>query len=66
MGLGATLHAGLVEYGREHDARGFTADVLMGNTRMMRVFETGEHSLRVSSHGGVDELTMLFEAPARD
>ena len=39
-GLGGILHAGLVEYAREHGARGLTADVLLGNSRMMRVFRT--------------------------
>ena len=60
LGLGRMLHAGLVAYGREHGARGLTADVLFGNTRMMRVFEQGDHSLSVKTQGGVDELTMLF------
>jgi acyl-CoA hydrolase/RimJ/RimL family protein N-acetyltransferase len=60
-GLGRILHAGLVEYGRAHGARGLTADVLSGNTRMMRVFERGDHSLRVRTQGGVEELTMLFQ-----
>ena len=41
-GLGSILHAGLVEYAREHGARGLTADVLPGNSRMMRVFERGD------------------------
>ena len=59
-GLGRMLHAGLVEYGRAHGARGLTADVLSGNTRMMRVFEGGDHSLSVKTQGGVEELTMLF------
>ncbi len=60
LGLGRILHAGLVEYGREHGARGLTAEVLFGNTRMMRVFEKGDHSLSVKTHGGVEELTMLL------
>ncbi len=60
LGLGTILHAGLVEYGRRHGARGLTAEVLMGNNRMMRVFEHGDHSLSIRSHGGVDELTMVF------
>jgi acyl-CoA hydrolase/RimJ/RimL family protein N-acetyltransferase len=63
-GLGGTLHSGLVEYGRAHGARGLTADVLSGNARMMRVFERGDHSLRVRTQGGVEELTMLFQQPA--
>jgi len=65
-GLGKILHAGLVRYGREHGARGLTAEVLFGNTRMMRVFEAGNHSLSVKTQGGVEELTMLFEEPGSD
>jgi RimJ/RimL family protein N-acetyltransferase len=60
MGLGGILHSGLVEYGRHHGARGLTADVLTGNWRMMRVFQRGDHTLRVETSAGVDELTMLF------
>ena len=59
-GLGTILHSGLVEYARQHDARGLTADVLLGNSRMMRVFEHGEHSLSAKTSGGVEELTMLL------
>jgi acyl-CoA hydrolase/RimJ/RimL family protein N-acetyltransferase len=60
LGLGGILHAGLVEYAREHGARGLTADVLLGNTRMNRIFKRGDHSLRAKTDGGVEELTMLF------
>jgi acyl-CoA hydrolase/GNAT superfamily N-acetyltransferase len=59
-GLGRILHARLVEYARGHGARGLTADVLLGNSRMMRVFRNGDHSLSVSTDAGVQELTMLF------
>jgi hypothetical protein len=34
--------------------------VLVGNSRMMRVFERGDHSPSVKTHAGVEELTMLF------
>jgi acyl-CoA hydrolase/GNAT superfamily N-acetyltransferase len=60
LGLGRILHAGLVEYGRARGARGLTAEVLLHNRRMMRVFEQGDHSLSVTMGGGVEELTMLF------
>jgi acyl-CoA hydrolase/GNAT superfamily N-acetyltransferase len=60
-GLGRILHARLVEYARDHGARGLTADVLPGNYRMMRVFERGDHSLSVETRAGVTELTMLFQ-----
>ncbi len=66
LGLGKILHAELVRYGREHGARGLSAEVLLGNTRMMRVFEGGDHSLSVKTQGGVEELTMLFEEPGSD
>ena len=59
-GLGRILHARLVEYARDHGARGLTADVLLGNSRMMRVFRQGPHSLSVNTDAGVQELTMLF------
>jgi acyl-CoA hydrolase/RimJ/RimL family protein N-acetyltransferase len=60
-GLGATLHAGLVDYARRQGARGLRADVLPSNRRMMRIFERGDHSLGVRTDAGVEELTMLFE-----
>jgi hypothetical protein len=50
----------MVEYAREHGARGLTADMLLGNSRMMRVFKGGDHSLSVKTDGGVQELTMRF------
>jgi acyl-CoA hydrolase/GNAT superfamily N-acetyltransferase len=60
VGLGGILHAGLVEYARDHGARGLTADVLLGNSRMMQIFKRGDHSLSVKTEAGVEELTMLF------
>jgi acyl-CoA hydrolase/GNAT superfamily N-acetyltransferase len=59
-GLGTLLHRILVEYAREHGARGLRADVLVGNSPMMRIFERGDHSLSVTRDAGVAELTMLF------
>jgi RimJ/RimL family protein N-acetyltransferase len=59
-GLGGILHRGLVEYARGHGARGLTADVLLGNSRMMRIFEGGDYSLSKKSSAGVIELRMLF------
>jgi acyl-CoA hydrolase/RimJ/RimL family protein N-acetyltransferase len=59
-GLGAILHAGLVEYARKHGVRGLTADVLPGNSPMIRIFERGDHSLSRKTDAGVVELKMLF------
>jgi hypothetical protein len=41
-------------------ARGLTADVLPGNSRMMRIFERGAHSLTAETDAGVVDLTMLL------
>ena len=59
-GLGALLHARLVDYARYHGARGLTADVLAENSRMLRVFERGDHSFSVEIEAGVADVTMLF------
>jgi acyl-CoA hydrolase/GNAT superfamily N-acetyltransferase len=59
-GLGTILHEGLVQYARNHGARGLRADVLPGNSRMMRVFKRGDHSLEMTTEAGVAELRMLF------
>ena len=59
-GLGGALHARLVEYARTQGVRGFTADVLVHNAAMLRVFQRGEHQLEIDMSGGVQEITMLF------
>ncbi len=62
-GLGRIMHSQLVDYARQHGARGLRADVLPGNSSMMRVFERGEHSLSVEREAGVYELKMMFSHP---
>jgi acyl-CoA hydrolase/RimJ/RimL family protein N-acetyltransferase len=59
-GLGSMLHARLVEYAGEHGVRGFKADVLVGNSSMLRVFERADHELTVTTSAGVHEVTMIF------
>jgi acyl-CoA hydrolase/RimJ/RimL family protein N-acetyltransferase len=59
-GLGTILHGMLVDYAREHGARGLRADVLVGNSPMLRIFQRGDHSLTSTTDAGVTELTMLF------
>jgi acyl-CoA hydrolase/RimJ/RimL family protein N-acetyltransferase len=63
-GLGSLLHARTVEYARDHGVLGFTADVLVENAAMLRVFRRGDHGLSITTSAGVHEATMLFaEAP---
>ena len=59
-GLGGMLHARMVDYARAHGVRGFRADVVVGNSRMLRVFRRGDHALQATAEAGVNELTMLF------
>jgi RimJ/RimL family protein N-acetyltransferase len=59
-GLGGLLHARMLEYARQRGVRGFRADVLMGNSRMMRVFERAGHRMSVRTSAGIEEVTMLF------
>jgi RimJ/RimL family protein N-acetyltransferase len=65
IGLGGVLHTSLVEYAGEHEVRGFTADVLPGNSSMLGVFRRGYYDLTVTMSEGVYEVTMIFRiAPA--
>jgi acyl-CoA hydrolase/GNAT superfamily N-acetyltransferase len=60
VGLGGVLHNRLVEYAGARGIRGFTADVLVRNSAMLRVFEHAGHDVTVTTSGGVHEVTMLF------
>ncbi len=42
--------------------RGFTADVLVENSSMLRVFQRGKHELAITTRGGVHEVTMIFRS----
>jgi acyl-CoA hydrolase len=63
-GLGSLLHARTAEYARGHGVRGFTADVLVENAAMLRVFRRGDHGLSMTTSAGVHEVTMLFSREA--
>jgi acyl-CoA hydrolase/RimJ/RimL family protein N-acetyltransferase len=66
-GLGTALHARTVEYARAHGVRGFTADVLMSNPSMLKVFRRGAgHTLRMDADAGVYELRMRFTEETDD
>lgn len=59
-GLGTILHERTVEYARAHGIRGFTADVLVSNEAMLRVFQRGEHELTSTLAGDHYEVKLLF------
>ena len=63
-GLATALHARTIEYAREHGVRGFTADVLMNNLGMMKVFRRGVgYVLERELEDGVYEVRMPFSEP---
>ncbi|HJU37186.1 MAG TPA: GNAT family N-acetyltransferase [Gaiellaceae bacterium] len=63
-GLGGILHDRAVEYARGHGVRGFTADVMFGNSRMLRVFGRGDHHVKTTTEGGITEVTVIFSPVA--
>jgi len=64
LGLGTILHERTVEYARAHGVRGFTADVLVTNAAMLKVFQRGAHELTTTMVGGSYEVTMIFPPAA--
>ena len=60
-GLGSELHRRTLEYAMAHGVRGFTADILEGNTAMLAVFERGPGHLRTNISHGIYELELLFD-----
>ncbi|MBI5488283.1 MAG: GNAT family N-acetyltransferase [Deltaproteobacteria bacterium] len=59
-GLGSALHRRMVEYAQAKGLRGFTADVLVENVRMRRLFENVSPNVAVERDGDVFEIRMLF------
>lgn len=63
-GLATALHARTVEYARSHGVRGLSADVLMNNLAMLKVFTHGQgYELRRHLEDGIYEVRMLFTDP---
>jgi RimJ/RimL family protein N-acetyltransferase len=60
-GLGSAMQARTIEYARNRGLRGFTADVLVQNKAMLRVFERSGLELSKRTERGVHELVVLFE-----
>lgn len=60
VGIGNMLHTVSSSYAVEHKAHGFSADVLVGNSAMLRVFQRGGDDLTVTTSGVVRGVTMIF------
>jgi len=62
-GLGTILQQRLIEYARSLGLRGFTADVLTENEKMLAVFKKSGCQVEAKVSSGVFEVTMLFPIP---
>jgi len=60
-GIGTFLLRYLINIAIEHNIKGFTADVLAENERMMRVFHKAGYPLRSRLEYGVYELELHFD-----
>ncbi len=59
--LGTIFLERLAEYARTHGVRGFTADVLCENERMLKVFEKSGFAMTSKVVSGTFEVSLLFE-----
>ena len=61
-GLGTVLQERLIAYARTLGLRGFTADVLTENEKMLAVFKKSGCQVEARASSGVIEVTMIFAA----
>lgn len=59
-GLGAALQQRMAEHAKKRGLRGFEADILPNNTRMLRLARSGAANVRVSEEDGTIHVKMLF------
>ncbi len=63
-GLGTALQRRLIEYAKVKSLRGFTADVLLKNEKMLAVFEKAGLHVNKQVSAGVVEVVMTFDPPS--
>ena len=61
LGLGTALQQRTTEYAKAHGLRGFTADVLVENKKMLQVFENSGCRVSKKVVSGDYEIVMLFD-----
>lgn len=59
-GLGTALQSRMVEHAKKRGLRGFVADVLPGNTRMLRLARNGTQAVQMEKTEDSVHLTQLF------
>jgi ribosomal protein S18 acetylase RimI-like enzyme len=60
LGLGAALQERLTSYARASGVRAFTADVLMENKAMLRLFRSSGLELEAHTSRGVTEVVLIL------
>jgi acyl-CoA hydrolase/RimJ/RimL family protein N-acetyltransferase len=64
LGLASLFQARMAEYAKGRGIRGFTADVLVKNEKMLKVFERSGGKLTLRATAGSYEVTILFDEDA--
>lgn len=59
-GVGSVLQLRMVDYAKARGLRGFTAEILMDNTKMVKLARKGIENVSMKGSYGVYEVTMLF------
>ena len=60
-GLGSALQQRLMEYAKKKGVRGFLAEVLQGNDKMLNLAKRACDNVQISKEAGVVEIVMIFD-----
>ena len=61
LGIATSLYEMLIRLAKDRGLKGFTAEVLQANQRMMKVFEKGHLPVNARVKNGLYELTIPFD-----
>ena len=59
-GLGSALQACMAVHAAKRGVRGFVADILPGNAKMLRLAHSGSHAVQVQRGADSVQVTQLF------
>jgi len=62
QGIATALYEMLIRLAKERGLKGFTAEVLQANKKMMKIFERGDLPINTRVKNGLYVLTIPFEA----
>jgi len=61
VGIGKALQERMREYAKAHGIRGFTGEILAGNTKMIKLAKGACNNVSLKSQGDYFEFTILFD-----